>query len=98
MLERISYAGQASRQSAEDFTPTFLYQNPNADNRLKIRDDFYGSRRKLRLAVQGAGVACLNFLHNLEKLTPEGLDNESFEIVVYERQRDVGGQVSHGPL
>lgn len=75
--------------SAADYTPTYLhtgFPDPSGKRDVKIRDDFYGTRRKLRIGVLGAGLTALNFLHFAETL--KGVD-----IIVYERNEDVGGVV-----
>lgn len=58
---------------------------------MKIRDDFYGTPKKLRIGVLGAGVSCINFLYFATK------DLNVVEIVVYEQNEDVGGVVSLAP-
>lgn len=79
-----------SNPKAARFVPKFIYCDPNDPNLVDIREDFYGSRRKLRVGVLGAGISLLNFLHHLFELVPE----ESIEIVVYDKNEDVGGVVS----
>ena len=74
---------------AADYIPTFLYDglpDPSGRSDVEIRNDFFGSRRKLRIGVLGAGIMGLQFLHSAEKL-------RDVEIVVYEMNEDVGGVV-----
>lgn len=76
--------------AAADFLPKYLHEgipDPSGKPDVKIRDDFYGTRRKMRIGVLGAGISCLNFLHFAEQRL------EDVEIVVYERNDDVGGVV-----
>lgn len=49
----------------------------------------YGERRKMKTVVQGAGLTALNFAHYLFETEPE----DSVELIIYERNRDVGGVV-----
>lgn len=74
---------------AADYIPTFLYDGlPDPEGRpdVEIRNDFYGTRRKLRIGVLGAGISGMQFLHSAERL-------KDVEIVVYEMNDDVGGVV-----
>lgn len=78
-----------SNPKAADYIPTFLYEglaDPAGRPDVEIRNDFYGTRRKLRIAVLGAGIMGMQFLHSAEKL-------KDVEIVVYEMNDDVGGVV-----
>ena len=85
--------------AAADYIPTFLYDglpDPSGRPDVEIRNDFFGTRRKLRIGVLGAGISGLNFLHFAERL-------HDVDIVVYEMNDDVGGVVrgvveSHFPL
>lgn len=80
--------------SASEFLPRFLHDSfPDPQGRpdVKIRDDFYGTPKKLRIGVLGAGVSCINFLYFATK------DLNVVEIVVYEQNEDVGGVVSLAP-
>lgn len=79
-----------SNPKAAHFVPKFIYCDPKNPNPVNIKEDFYGSRRKLRIGVLGAGISLLNFLHHLFELVPE----DSVEIVVYDKNEDVGGVVS----
>lgn len=74
---------------AAQLVPKFIYCDPKNPNSVDIREDFYGSRRMLRIGVLGAGISLLNFLHYLFELVPE----ESVEVVVYDKNEDVGGVV-----
>lgn len=74
---------------AADYIPTFLYDglpDPSGRRDVEIRDDFFGTRRKVRIGVLGAGIMGLQFLHCAAKL-------KDVEIVVYEMNEDVGGVV-----
>ncbi|KAK4550377.1 hypothetical protein LTR36_003344 [Oleoguttula mirabilis] len=74
--------------AAAEYLPRYLHEGiPDSQGKpdVKIRDDFYGTRRKLRIGVLGAGISCLNFLHFAEARLKD------VEIVVYERNEDVGG-------
>lgn len=76
--------------AAAEYLPSYLHAGiPHSQGRpdVKIRDDFYGTRRKLRIGVLGAGISCLNLLHFAESRLKD------VEIVVYERNEDVGGVV-----
>ena len=77
--------------SAQDFIPKYLHNSfpdPTGRPDVKIRDDFYGTRRKLRIGILGAGISCLNFLHFAEK------ELRNVEFVVWDKNEDVGGVVS----
>lgn len=78
-----------SNPKAARFVPSFIYCDPKNPNPVDIREDFYGSRRKLRIGVLGAGISLLNFLHHLFELVPD----ESVDVVVYDKNEDVGGVV-----
>jgi hypothetical protein len=76
--------------AAVDFLPQYLHNSfpdPSGRPDPKIRDDFYGTRRKLRIGVLGAGVCCINFLHFAKERLRD------VEVVVYEKNEDVGGVV-----
>lgn len=92
MLEKRDFQPKIppSNPRAAHFTPKFIYCDPKSPHPLDIKEDFYGSRRKLRIGVLGAGISLLNFLHYLFELVPE----ESVDIVVYDKNEDVGGVVS----
>ena len=94
MLGRVPYRPSKPPQNkaAAAYAPTFLYRDPNDTSNIDILNEFYGSRRRLRLGILGAGITCINFLHFLEARIP--LD--SLQLVVYEREKDVGGVVSPG--
>lgn len=76
--------------AAADYKPSYLHSSFGTDSdqpHVKIRDDFYGTRRKLRIAILGAGITAINFLHFAKQKL------EDVEIVVYERNEEVGGVV-----
>jgi hypothetical protein len=80
---------QLEHPEAAEYLPQYLHTNfPDPLGRAdpKIRDDFYGTRRKLRIGILGAGICCINFLHFAERL-------KDVELVVYEKNEDVGGVV-----
>ena len=91
MLERVPHqpCQPSSHGAAKAYMPTFLYHVPEDTSSLQIREEFFGSRRKLRLCILGAGISCIN----LPQLLESNLPLESLEIVVYEREKDVGGVV-----
>ncbi|KAF1821490.1 uncharacterized protein K489DRAFT_381486 [Dissoconium aciculare CBS 342.82] len=91
MLEKIPYhpAAAPSHPKAAEWTPKFLYRDPADPPKVTIRDDFYGTRRKLRIGVLGAGISGIDFLHHLT----ENIPAESYEVVVYDKNEDVGGVV-----
>ena len=69
---------------------SFVYAglpDPSGRPDIEVSNDFYGTRRKLRIGVLGAGISCLQFLHSAERL-------KDVEIVVYEMNDDIGGVVS----
>jgi hypothetical protein len=93
-MQRIPYTPSrtVSNPAASAFIPTYLYTglpDPQGLPDISIRDDFYNTRRKLRIGVLGAGISALQFLH----FATERL--KDVEIVVYEMEEDVGGVVSH---
>lgn len=51
----------------------------------RIREQPYGTRRKIRVILMGAGASTLNFLKKAEE------QMRDMEIVVYEKNADVGG-------
>jgi hypothetical protein len=92
MLEKIPYNPPEgpSHPEAVHFIPKFLYRDSSEDPpKVKISDEFYGTRRKLRIGVLGAGISGLDFLHHLFEAVPA----ESVEVVVYDKNEDVGGVV-----
>ena len=72
----------AERQNAGD-RPTFF--NNATENDIPILEQLYGTRKKLRIAMLGAGLSGLNFFKRAE----ERLKN--VEIICYEKNADVGG-------
>ena len=93
MLEKRDFepTSPPSDPRAERFVPKFVYCDPNDPFPVTIKEEFYGSRRKLRIGVLGAGISALGFLHHLFELIPA----DSVEILIYEKQEDVGGIVSN---
>ncbi|KIW94844.1 uncharacterized protein Z519_04822 [Cladophialophora bantiana CBS 173.52] len=61
-----------------------LLNNPSPDD-VEILEQLYGTRKKMRIAVLGAGMSGLNFFKTAE----ERLKN--VEIICYEKNADVGG-------
>lgn len=90
-MKEVQYEAKGSLEhpKAADYVPTFLYEglpDPSGKPDVEIRDDFFGTRRRLRIGVLGAGIMGLQFLHSAESL-------RDVEIVVYEMNDDVGGVV-----
>lgn len=52
---------------------------------VTIREEMYGSKKKMRVAMLGAGVSGLNFF----KFAEDRLEN--VDIICYEKNRDIGG-------
>ena len=89
-MTRIQYAPKekVSHPAAADYIPQYLhpgFSDQSGKHDVQIRDDFYGTRRKLRIGVLGAGITCINFLHFAEQQLKD------VELVVYERNEEVGG-------
>jgi len=59
--------------------------NGHNDGDVTIREEPYGTKKKMRIAMLGAGVSGLNFF----KFAEDKLDN--VEIICYEKNCDVGG-------
>ena len=92
-IGRVEYGQDISlaHPAAADYIPQYLHDNfpdPSGRPDVKIRDDFYGTRRKLRIGILGAGISCINFLHYAKETLKD------VEYVVYEKNEDVGGVVS----
>ena len=51
----------------------------------RIREEPYGTKRKLKVILMGAGASSLNFFKKAEE------QMENLEIVCYEKNRDIGG-------
>ncbi|CAK3943832.1 cyclohexanone monooxygenase [Lecanosticta acicola] len=88
-MKEVKYESKAPLQhpKAADYVPTYLYEgiaDPSGRPDVDIRNDFFGTRRKVRIGVLGAGIMGLQFLHSAEKL-------KDVDIVVYEMNDDVGG-------
>lgn len=64
-------------------TPSFI-NDPSPDD-VTILEQICGTRKKLRVAMLGAGISALQFFKSAE----EKLDN--VEIICYEKNADVGG-------
>src|ERR1700753_2924126 len=50
-----------------------------------IREEHYGTKRRLSVILMGAGASTLNFLKKAEE------EMQNLDIVVYEKNQDVGG-------
>jgi hypothetical protein len=72
-----------AREQNSTSVPTFT-NNPSPDD-VEILEQLCGTRKKLRIAMLGAGVSGINFFKRAE----ERLKN--VEIVCYEKNSDVGG-------
>ena len=72
-------AGQQNATSIPTYT-----NNPQPDD-IPILEQLCGTRKKLRIAILGAGVSGINFFKRAE----ERLKN--VELVCYEKNSDVGG-------
>jgi hypothetical protein len=59
--------------------------NGHSNGDVTIGEEPYGTKKRMRIALLGAGVSGLNFF----KFAEEKLEN--VEIVCYEKNRDVGG-------
>lgn len=81
---------------ADDKVDDFAANNPTAERDgllipdrdetgYQIREQPYGTKRKTKVILMGAGASTLNFL----KVAGERMQN--LEIVSYEKNRDVGG-------
>jgi len=51
----------------------------------RIREEPYGTRRKVRVVLMGAGASTVNFLKKAEE------EMQNLDITVYEKNHDVGG-------
>ena len=51
----------------------------------RIREEPFGTRRKLRCVLMGAGASTVNFLKKAEE------EMQNLDICVYEKNSDVGG-------
>jgi hypothetical protein len=59
---------------------------PEADSTgYRIREEPFGTRRKVRVVLMGAGASTVNFLKKAE----ESMQN--LEMTVYEKNHDIGG-------
>ena len=55
------------------------------DEGYRIREEPYGTKRKVRIILMGAAASTANFLKKAEE------QMENLDIVVYEKNHDVGG-------
>jgi hypothetical protein len=74
-----------SHQRTDGAVNGFHTMNGHSNEDVAIREEPYGTKKKMRIAMLGAGVSGLNFF----KFAEEKLEN--VEIVCYEKNRDVGG-------
>jgi hypothetical protein len=51
----------------------------------RIREEPFGTRRKVRVILMGAGASSLNFFKKAEE------EMQNLEVVCYEKNRDIGG-------
>jgi hypothetical protein len=51
----------------------------------RIREEPYGTKRKVKVILMGAGASSLNFFKKAEE------EMQNLEIVCYEKNKDVGG-------
>jgi hypothetical protein len=59
---------------------------PEADaSGYKIREQPYGTRRKVRVVIMGAGASSLNFFKKSEE------EMQNLDITCYEKNNDIGG-------
>jgi cation diffusion facilitator CzcD-associated flavoprotein CzcO len=61
------------------------YMNGHTTGEVPIHEEPFGSKKKMRIAMLGAGISGLNFF----KFAEQKLEN--VEIVCYEKNGDVGG-------
>jgi hypothetical protein len=62
------------------------YLIPETDSTgYRIREQPYGTKRKMRIVLMGAAASTVNFLKKAEE------QMENIEICVYEKNHDVGG-------
>lgn len=76
-------------------TPLISQEPPKKDHTLKaedktignlaVSDQLFGSKRRLKVVVIGAGVSGLNFFKRAEE------QGENLDIVCYEKNNDIGG-------
>jgi hypothetical protein len=59
--------------------------NGHNGSHVAIREENFGTKKKMRIAMLGAGISGINFF----KFAEEKLEN--VDIVCYEKNRDVGG-------
>lgn len=51
----------------------------------RIREEPYGTKRKVRVVLMGAGASSLNFFKKVEE------EMQNVEVVCYEKNKDIGG-------
>ncbi|KAK4948538.1 hypothetical protein LTR10_012542 [Elasticomyces elasticus] len=78
------YLPDDSSKATEFDSQTPVIINPSDDD-VTIHEQLYGTRKKMRVVMLGAGVSGLNFFKSAE----EKLKN--VEIICYEKNDDVGG-------
>jgi hypothetical protein len=75
--------------AADENEPVVDYDGPAApetdETGYRIREEPYGTKRKLRVVLMGAGASSLNFFKKAEE------EMENVDITCYEKNRDVGG-------
>ena len=62
--------------------------NGHVNGDVAIREEPYGTKKRMRIAMLGAGVSGINFF----KFAEEKLEN--VEIVCYEKNSDIGGTLA----
>jgi hypothetical protein len=55
------------------------------DTGYRIREEPYGTKRKVKVVIMGAGASSLNFFKKAEE------EMENMEIMCYEKNNDIGG-------
>lgn len=73
----------------EENEPVIDYDGPPApetdETGYRIREEPYGTKRKIRVVLMGAGASSLNFFKKAEE------EMQDLEIVCYEKNKDIGG-------
>lgn len=81
MVPHSNTNGGASSWSLHDGQPA-----PETDSAgYRIKEQPYGTKRKLKIVVMGAGASALNFFKKAEE------EMEHLDIVCYEKNHDIGG-------
>lgn len=60
------------------------YNNPSSDD-VPIREEMFGSKKKLKVIVLGCGISGVNFFKFAED------KSSNLQIVCYEKNEDIGG-------